>query len=205
MKQETENKQNRSDERRSASWDINNAFGNYFVMLISQGGLAFFSFFITIILVKNLGVEDYGQIAVFISARQFSQVFLWWTLNAMARFGVEEFVETNLISESFWNRAIILAVNLIIFIGSSVLWLPVVIITFKLPKEATIQFLLYLIISSIAMHFVFALQAMKMMKQQAFLQMLEKLINLIFVLGLLFIGILSWQKTLWVLGFHEFC
>jgi O-antigen/teichoic acid export membrane protein len=198
---EIANQSHDKNERQNTSWDINNAFGNYFVMLLSQGGLAIVSFLITFLLVRNIGIENYGQIAVFISAAQFAQVFLWWTANAMARFGVQELVETGLISDSFWTRTLILFLNLIVVIGFSFLWFPLVSRSFKLSADLSTNFQIYLVIWAIAMHFVFALQATKMMKEQSVLQMLEKLLSLIILVGLVVWGIVSWENTLWVFTF----
>ena len=198
---EIANQSQENKERQNTSSDINNAFGNYFVMLLSQGGLAIIAFLITFLLVKNIGIENYGQIAVFISAAQFAQVFLWWTANAMARFGVQELVETGLISDSFWTRSLILSVNLIAVVGFAFIWFPLVSRSFKLSEELASNFLIYLVVWAIAMHFVFALQATKMMKEQSVLQMLEKLLSLIILVGLIFYGLISWEKTLWVFTF----
>jgi O-antigen/teichoic acid export membrane protein len=195
---ETDLKLNKTNERRSASWDLSNAFGNYAIMLASQGGLAITAFLTTFVLIGNLGIEDYGQISAFISAAQLVQIFLWWTANAMARFGVQEFVESGKISESFWTRTIILAANLFLVIALSPVWLSWISTSFKLPPESVLTFVVYIFISSISMHFIFALQATKMMKEQSILQTLEKVLNLIVVFALLMFGNISWQKTLWI-------
>lgn len=187
--------------RRNTRWDIDNAFKNYAFMLISQGGLAVVSFLTTFLLVKNLGIEEYGQIAVFISAAQLMQVFLWWTANAMARFGVEEFVKTGLISVSFWTRTLILIVNILLLIGFAFFWLPLISQSFKLPEDSLLTFLFYLTIGSISMHLIFALQATKLMKEQGFLQMFEKLISFLLICLLLIFGSLSRNLTLLIFTF----
>jgi O-antigen/teichoic acid export membrane protein len=198
VKQETEAHQNKSAERRSTSWDIKNALGNYAVMLSSQVGFALVSFVTTYFLLKKLGVEDYGQISAFISAAQLMQISLWWTANAMSRFGVQEFVETGAISDSFWTRTVILLINIALVAGSSFIWLPLILRGFKLPEDSVGTLVVYVVVTSISMHFVFALQASKMMKEQAILQLIEKAAILIAVVILLSVGVLSWRKTLWI-------
>jgi O-antigen/teichoic acid export membrane protein len=185
----------KNDSRRTVRWDIDNARQNYAALIVAQGGLAAASFLCVWIITHYLGAEPYGNIAAFMAAAQLAQVALWWTLNAMVRFGVQEFVESGQISHSFWSRTIVLGVNLVLFFGTLPLWLPVFASGFKLSSDIIPTILVYLFVSAIWLHLQFAMQAAKLPIRLAMYQMSERLLTLLIIGFLVVIGALTWQRA----------
>lgn len=181
--------------RRSVDWDIKNAGKNYVSLIIAQGFLAIFSFGCVWIIARYLGVEPYGNITAFFSASQLAQVSLWWTANAMLRFGVQEFVETGKISNSFWTRSLILAVNILLVVVTYPLWMPILAHWFKLPDEIIPVTIVYLVVTALWMHIQFAMQTAKIPITLAFGQMFERFITLAGICILAFYGALNWQRA----------
>ena len=123
-------------ERQGSSWDIENAPRNYLWLVAAHGGTALFSFATVWLITRYLGSEGYGGVIAFVAASQLAQIFLNWSSTALARFGIEEFVETGKITRSFWARTSIFIPNLLLILVLSVFWLPPVATWLKLPSTA---------------------------------------------------------------------
>ena len=182
-----------NDSRRSVRWDLDNARQNYLALIVAQGGLAAASFLCVWVITHALGVEPYGNIAAFMAGAQLAQVALWWTLNAMVRFGVQEFIESGQISHSFWSRTIVLVVNMALFFGTAPLWLPYFANAFKLPADIIPTILAYLFVTAIWMHLQFGMQASKLPIRLALGQMTERILTLLVISFLAVSGTLTWQ------------
>ncbi len=182
-----------NDSRRNVRWDIDNARQNYTALILAQGGLAAASFLCVWVITQALGAEPYGNIAAFMAAAQLAQIALWWTLNAMVRFGVQEFIESGQISKSFWSRTIVLAVNMAVFFGTVPLWLPYFSNAFKLPDDIIPTILAYLFVTAVWMHLQFGMQAAKLPIRLAIGQMAERMFTLLIIACLALAGALTWQ------------
>jgi O-antigen/teichoic acid export membrane protein len=175
------------EDRRSYSWDIRKAPVNYLALLVSHAFTAVFSFAAVWAITRSGGAAAYGGVVAFIAASQLVQIFLNWSLTALLRFGVEEFVETGKITKTFWTRSWIWAVNLIVALAAAVFWLDVLAGAFRIPPEAKWLVLLHIAFSSLWMHFQYALQAVKMIRLQGYLLAIEKAIILAAIIALLYV------------------
>lgn len=185
------------ESRRRARWDIENAPKNYLTLVFSQGGIAFFSFSTVWLLTRILGSEGYGSVAAVIVASQLTQIALMWTCTALTRYGVQEFVETRQISETFWARTFIFIPNLLAVVALSPLWLPSLAAWLKLPSNSLPYLLLLIILTAISMHVQFALHAVKLPRAQSILLMGERAVVLIVLVALLAFGKLTWLTAIW--------
>lgn len=176
MNQETI--QTKSTERRSASWDIKNAPKNYFSLLITQFGSAFFAFATVWLISKKIGSEGYGGVVAIIAASQVAQILVNWTSYSVIRFGTEEFVETEKIARAFWLRFLVLVPNLLLVILASKLWYPPLADWLKLPAESFWFVIAHFITTTLWIHIQISLQSVKLPRLQGFLLMTERLIIL---------------------------
>jgi O-antigen/teichoic acid export membrane protein len=183
-------------DRRSSSWDISNAPKNYLSLLLTQGGSAFFSFVAVWLITHYLGSEGYGAIIAVIAASQVAQVLVNWTSVAVARFGVDEFVETGKIARTFWLRSLILIPNLALVLLASRLWFPFLAEWLRLPLETFWLVVLHFAVSAIWLHVQFSLQGAKMLRVQGLLQMVERVLIVTGLLSLLAAGKLAFIPAL---------
>ena len=88
--------------------EIKNSFIDYFSLVGSNVGIILLSFISVPILVRMLGVSNYGRLNLFFMMCQLAIVLMAkWTSPAIVRFGKEEFIKTNSVNETFWARSII--------------------------------------------------------------------------------------------------
>ncbi|OGW74698.1 MAG: hypothetical protein A2Z72_05520 [Omnitrophica bacterium RBG_13_46_9] len=88
--------------------EIKNSFIDYSALVGSNVGVILISFVSIPLLVRILGVADYGRLNLFFMVCQVAAVVVTrWTSMAMVRFGKEEFVKWHRISETFWARSAI--------------------------------------------------------------------------------------------------
>ena len=164
-----------SHERQSSSWDISNAPRNYAALVAYQVLSAAFSFGAVWLITRHLGSEGYGGIVAIIAASQVAQVFVNWTSTAVVRFGVDEFVETEKISRTFWVRFVVLVVNLLAVALISRLWFPQLANWLKLSPETFWLVIAHFAVTVIWIHVQMSLQAAKLPRAQGLLQMIERL------------------------------
>lgn len=191
-------------DRRSAGWDLRNAVGNYFSLAASQIGIAVFSFAAVWLATRHLGAAGYGGVAALLVASQLTQIALMWTCTAMARYGVQEFVETGRITETFWARTFIFVPNLILVVALSPFWLPPLAAWLKLPPESFPRVVLLIFAVALAMHVQFALQAAKLLRLQGLLQMLERIVTLATLGFLILSDRLTWLTAIWAYTIPSF-
>ncbi len=173
--------------RQRANWDLQNAFRNYSTLVVTQFVIAFFSFASVWLSTHYLGTEGYGEIIAVIAAAQVAQIFVIWSVFALARYGVEEFVESGSINKCFWARTLIFLPNTIIFLAFSFLWLPLLSGWLKLPPEAAWFVVIYFIVMAFWSHVQHALTGAKLPRVSGILLAIERV--LIFVILLILIGI----------------
>lgn len=162
------------NERQSSSWDIRNAPGNYAALVAYQVLSAAFSFLSVWLITRHLGSEGYGGIVAIIAASQVAQVFVNWTSTAVVRFGVDEFVETEKISRTFWVRLLVLIVNLAVVVLISRLWFPTLADWLRLQSETFWLVIAHFAVTVIWIHVQMSLQAAKLPRIQGLLQMIER-------------------------------
>ncbi len=179
--------------RRDASWDLQNIFKNYFALVITQFGSAFFSFASVYLATRFLGTEGYGGIVALLAASQTVQIFVSWTVTALARYGVEEFVETGEISKSFWARTLVLFFNLLPLILVAPWLLTFLISWLKIPSETAPLIVFHFIVMAFWFHVQHALQAAKLLRLQGVLLMLERGLIFFALLILALSNLISWQ------------
>ncbi|MFN0140826.1 MAG: lipopolysaccharide biosynthesis protein [Pyrinomonadaceae bacterium] len=166
----------RPHERQSSSWDIRNAPRNYAALVAYQILSAAFSFGAVWLITRHLGSEGYGGIVAIIAASQVAQVFINWTSTAVVRFGVDEFVETEKISRTFWVRLLVLIVNLAVVVLISRLWFPTLADWLKLQSETFWLVIAHFAVTVLWIHVQMSLQAAKLPRIQGLLQMIERLL-----------------------------
>jgi O-antigen/teichoic acid export membrane protein len=185
------------NERQSASWDLKNAFGNYATLVVSQIAVAFFSFASVTLCTRTLGAEGYGGIVAVIAASSVAQIFVNWTCVGLARFGVEEFVDSGKISKSFWARTIIFLPNTLIFLAFSLLWFPLLANWLKLPNEAFWLVVLHFVVSAVWLHVQHAFQGAKLPKLQGSFLAIERVLIFGILVILILTNNLTWLSAVW--------
>lgn len=175
-------------ERQSAGWDLKYAIRNYSTLVAAQIVSAFFSFASVWVATRFLGTEGYGGIVAVIAASSVAQIFVNWTCVGLARYGVEEFVESGKISRSFWSRTIIFLPNTIIFLAFSFLWLPIVSSWLKLPPEAFWYVAVHFVVMAVWLHVQHALQGAKLPRLHGILLSTERVLIFLILLILALTG-----------------
>ena len=165
-------------ERQSSGWDISNAPKNYVWLILFQGGSSIFAFGAVWLITRSLGREGYGAIFAVIATSQIAQIFTNWTTVAVVRFGVDEFVETASIARTFWSRLVILVINLALLLAIVSLWFPPLADWLRLSPGVFWLVIAHIVITALWLHIQMGLQAAKMLREQGFLQMIERLIIL---------------------------
>lgn len=163
-------------ERRSATWDLRNAVGNYSTLVAAQAVVAVASFASVWLITHYLEFDGYGGVVAIIAASQVAQMFVNWTGISLARHGVEEFVETGQITESFWARTAIFLPNMLIFLALGFLWLPLMAVGLKLPAGSMWYVASLFVASSVWLHVQYAMQAAKLPRLQGIMQAAERLL-----------------------------
>jgi len=189
--------QKRADaNRQSSSWDINNALENYSTLVVAQFIFALSSFGCVWLIARHLGSEQYGGIVAILAASQTLQVLINWTSTALVRFGIEEFVTTGLISKTFWGRLYIVAPNLVLVFGITVIWFTPISNWFKLPDSAWLLVIANVVAGVFWLHLQYSFQSLKFPKIQAVLTATERISLLILISTLLLAGSLSIESVI---------
>ncbi len=182
---DTEHSPTTTSDRQTPGWDLQNASSNYLWLVVSYGATAVFALASVLLLTRSLGPENYGGIISIIAASQVVQIFINWSAVAMTRFGIEEFVKTGTIRNSFWSRAYILGPNLALALALATLWFPPLSSWLKLPAYAFLLVIVNLLSGVLWQHFQYSLQGIKLAWLQGALVAIEKLLILAAVLVLL--------------------
>ncbi len=180
------------NERRNVSWDLTNAFGNYFVLIVAQACVAIFSFSSIWLLNKYIGTDGYGTIVAVIAASQIIQVLIGWTTISVSKFGTEEFVATGNISRPFWNRTYFLVLNLVLVLIASLFWFEPISRWLKIQIEFFPFIIAHIIVTIFWLHIQFALQGSKLIRVQGILVALEKFFIFAGLLILCLGGQINW-------------
>lgn len=142
----------------------------------AQGVSAFFSLLAAWLVTRCLGAPGYGLVvAVLTLSQTVSQLLLQWSSTALVRFGAEEFVRTGRLKQAFWVRTWILALCLGAAAATSPFWHPLLAAWLRLPEGLTGIVLAHLAATAVWTHAQLALQAVKLPRRQAALQVLERL------------------------------
>lgn len=193
---EKRTKRETDNERQSSSWDIRNAPRNYFALVFFQFCSSFFSFASVWLLTRTIGSEGYGGVVAIIAASQLAQIFVNWSSVALARYGVEEFVQTGKINKSFWVRSLILLPNTVIFLAFSFLWMPLIAGWLKLLPETFWYVLAHFLVLAFWIHVQFALQGAKLPRLQGILLAIERISIFLFLLILALSGKINYLSAI---------
>lgn len=174
-----------ADERRDYSWDFRNAVSNYAFLVVSQGAIIGLSFLNFWLMTRFLGAEGYGGVIALITMSQMAQTMALWTNIVLLRIGVEEFVVKGAISETFWNRSAILTGNVAFLLASAPLWLSLLGGSMKIEPHLQIFVLIHFVVALVSNHFLFSLQAVKLIRLQSVLQIVERAFILVLI-GIVF-------------------
>lgn len=126
-----------------------------------------------------------------IAASQVAQILVSWTTVSVARFGTEEFIETEKIARIFWLRLFILVPNILLALLASGFWFPPLSIWLKLPAGSFWFVVFHFVATALWMHVQYGLQGAKLPREQGFLLMFERVCTFSGILILLGIGQLS--------------
>jgi len=184
-------------DRQNAAWDIRNAPKNYISLVAAHGATAFFSFASVWLITRKIGSEGYGVIVAFVAASQLVQIFLNWSSTALARFGIEEFVETGKITRSFWSRTLLFFPNLLVLLALAVFWLRPVANWLKIPEAAVWLIAVHLAVTAIWLHVQYGLQGVKMLRLQGVLLAVERGFTFIGLLAIVLFGQMTLISALW--------
>lgn len=79
---------------------LNVTVGNY-------GAIAL-SFALNVILTRRLGAEQFGRLALLLTAVQvLACIIFTWNMNGLIRFGAQEYARRGIVAESFWSRLVV--------------------------------------------------------------------------------------------------
>lgn len=137
------------------------------------------------------------MIVAVIAASQIAQICFNWTSLALARFGVEEFVESETINKSFWTRSLILLPNVIILILLSKIWFPLISDLLKLSGDVYWLLIAHIVVFAFWIHIQHALQGAKLPRMQGGLLAVERIFIFAGLLGLALTGRLDPLTALW--------
>lgn len=138
--------------RRQASWDLQNIFKNYASLVAAQIGSAALAFGSVYLATRFFGTEGYGGIVAVLAASQTAQILINWTCVALARYGVQEYVETGAINRSFWARGLIFFLSVVVLLFCAPLWLPFFVAWLKLPPEVAPLILIHFVVAALWFH-----------------------------------------------------
>lgn len=110
-----------------------------------------------------------------IAASQVAQIFVNWTGIALVRCGVEEFVRTGHITDSFWARTSIFLPNTLLLLLFGFAWLPLLSGWLKLPAEYTWYVAAHFVVSALWLHIQYAMQAAKLPRMQGIMLAAERI------------------------------
>lgn len=179
------------NERRGAGWDLRNAGRNYGTLVAAQAAVAAFSFASVWLVTRHLGTEGYGGVVAVIAASQVAQIFVNWTAISLARYGVEEFVRTGSIANSFWARTAIFLPNTLLVLLCGPLWLPFLAGWLKLPPEAGWLIAAHFVASASWLHVQQAMQAAKLPREQGLMLAAERVLIFVALCILMWAGHLN--------------
>lgn len=197
MSSEPEINNDGTAERQSAGWDIRNAPKNYISLVIAHGATALLSFASVWLITRNLGSEGYGAIIALVAASQLVQVFINWSSTALARFGIEEFVETGKITRSFWTRTLIFFPNLTFILIAGAFWLTPLAAVLKIPDAVIWMIAVHILTTSIWLHVQYSMQAAKMLRLQGALLAVERALTCGGILLFIWLGSVTLENLLW--------
>jgi O-antigen/teichoic acid export membrane protein len=185
--------------RQSAAWDLRHAPKNYITLVGAQAVVSLLSFTSVWMATRYLGPAGYGGVVAFIAAAQVAMLIaVNWTSLSVARFGCEEFVSTGRVAATFWTRLIILIPNLILVLAAAPLWLPILARILNLPPNSTWLVLSLLLVNTWWIHIQQALQGAKLMRLQASLLVVERILILLVLCFLALNGTISIVKVGWL-------
>lgn len=164
--------------RKSSDWDVRNGPRNYASLAATQVGGALLSFASVWLITRYMGSAGYGGVVALIAASQLAQILVNWTVTAVIRFGVAEFIEAETIARTFWSRLIILAVNFGLVMAFATFWFPPLSDWLKLAPETFWLVIAHFALTALWVHVQYGLQGIKMLPLHGLMLMLDRLLTL---------------------------
>lgn len=170
-------------DRRNAAWDVGHGPRNFATLVAAQVASATLSLGAVWLATRLLGSTGYGAVVAIVAASQaIGQLTVNWTSVSLWRCGLEEFVETGRVAKSFWTRFWIFLPNVLLVLGTSPLWLPVLSGLLKLPPQAFLFILGHFLANALWVHVQQGLQGAKLMRLQGSLMSFERLLVLLIII-----------------------
>ena len=189
-------------DRREVGWDLRQGPKNFAVLVGAQIAGALLSLASVWLATRYLGATGYGGIVALIAAAQVVMlVAVNWTSVAVARHGVEEFVQTGRIAATFWARLAILIPNVLLVVATIRFWLPRLSDLLHLPSNAIWLVLCLFLVNAGWIHVQQALQGAKLLRAQAWLLALERALIFIAMCVLALSGGISIWSVGWLYVF----
>ena len=171
-------------ERRSANWDLRHGPKNYISLVAAQIASGALSFVAVWLATRLLGSTGYGGVVAIIAASQaIGQLAVNWTSASLGRYAVEEFVETGSIARPFWTRFWFFLPNTLLVLVTSPFWLPVLSSLLKHPPRTYLFILAHFLTNALWTHVQQGLQGAKLMRLQAGLLTLERVLVFLIILA----------------------
>jgi len=190
------NRNKSTEQRLGIEWDKNNLLNNYLFNILTQFGAALVSFFIVWTITRYSGTEILAVTVAVTAGSQAAVLFCNWTSIAVIRLGGEEYINTHGISFIFSARTVILLFNIAALILLYPLWNNFLTSLLKIPGDTGPYLLCQFVLMSILSHFTAGLQAVKLLRLQGVLLLLEKGISLVIILLVYFFFNISWQNIM---------
>lgn len=188
MSESLKSEPNRPEGRQSSRWDIRNAPKNYIALIATQAVGSLMSFASVLLITRQIGSEGYGGIVAVIAASQIAQILVNWTAVSVAKFGVEEFIDSEKIAKTFWLRFFVLTANALILLSLAPFWLAILGGWLNVASDLYTFVLLHFGISALWIHIQMAMQGVKLIRQQGVLMMGERIVIFFSLLALTYFG-----------------
>lgn len=187
---------NEAENRVSVDWDKNNLLRNYVFNISTQFISALISFLVIWSITRYAGTEVLAIVVAVTAGSQTILLFCNWTSIALLRLGTEEFIKTEKITYIYSARFILFIFNVLVLILLYPFWSSYLITILKLPSAATPYLLVQFIIISILAHFTAGFQAVKLLRMQGILLVVEKSISLIGIGLIYFFFTMNWENII---------
>lgn len=121
--------------------------------------------------------------AIIAASQAIGQLAVNWTSASLARYAVEEFVETGNIARPFWTRFWFFLPNTVLVLVTSPFWLPALSSLLKLSPQTYLFVLAHFLTNALWTHVQQGLQGAKLMRLQGSLLTVERVIVFLIILA----------------------
>ncbi len=165
-------------DRRHTDWDKRQFTPNVLIATFTQFFASFISFLISYYILKKYNQQILGELVLLISAAQIFVFLTNWSLASVQKLGTEEYLENKDIKIVFSNRLLLFFINFSSIAGLYLLFYPVIKNFIPLSFSTSLIAITYGFVLALNIHFYAGFQARKMLKMQALMLLIEKLLIL---------------------------